>query len=232
MLPREIVDSVIDNLYNDPSSLHVCGLVCRSWLTSSHHHIFSSISLYPRNMESFLKLLDSQSLSNLRSIVQKVTLALWLFIPMESYNLSLRMKEFDDTLRLTYTVVIALSHLENVQLLKVALFHLADKPASHHGAVLEMVKVLKIWRNSILLQWTSDKVIMFLRSSNHCLQIAPLHWMKLNGMKMFWWLLHRWLTNLPPIYLWEIFIQPWTHLNAFLITPLPFQSFVGIWSND
>lgn len=94
-------------------------------------------------MESFLKLLDSQSPSNLRSIVQKVTIALWLFIPMASYNLSLRIKEFDDTLRLTYTVVIALSHLENVQLLKLASFHLADKPASHHGAVLEMVKVLK-----------------------------------------------------------------------------------------
>ena len=114
ILPREIVDLVIDNLHNDSSSLRVCGLLGRSWLTSSRYHIFSSINLSPRNVESFLKIVDNQSPSNFRSIVRKVTITLRPYTLMVSYDSSLRTTEFDETFRLTHIAIIALSCLENV----------------------------------------------------------------------------------------------------------------------
>jgi len=44
-VPQKLVDIIIDHLYNDPIALKNCSLVCRSWLTSSRHHLFYRIEL-------------------------------------------------------------------------------------------------------------------------------------------------------------------------------------------
>ncbi|THU77144.1 hypothetical protein K435DRAFT_703039, partial [Dendrothele bispora CBS 962.96] len=47
MLPQELVDSIIDHLFDDPVSLKTCALVSKSWLPSTRHHIFHHIRLDP-----------------------------------------------------------------------------------------------------------------------------------------------------------------------------------------
>ena len=42
-LPQELTDIVIDYLHDDTSSLQACSVVCRSWLPSSHWHLFYKI---------------------------------------------------------------------------------------------------------------------------------------------------------------------------------------------
>ncbi|KAI0782947.1 hypothetical protein C8Q75DRAFT_488679 [Abortiporus biennis] len=42
----ELVDIVMDHLYNDKTSLSRCSLVCRSWLSSCRFHLFSTMSVY------------------------------------------------------------------------------------------------------------------------------------------------------------------------------------------
>ncbi|KAF5386064.1 hypothetical protein D9615_002700 [Tricholomella constricta] len=44
-LPQELVDHIIDHLYDDPLTLTSCSLVCRQWLPTSRLHLFSKISL-------------------------------------------------------------------------------------------------------------------------------------------------------------------------------------------
>jgi len=43
MLPQELVDMVIDHLYDDRPTLFNCSLVCRSWLRRSRVHKFATI---------------------------------------------------------------------------------------------------------------------------------------------------------------------------------------------
>lgn len=143
MLPGEIVDTIIDSLHNDQSSLCACGLIARSWLPSSRYHIFSRISLHPRNIETFMWMLDDPSPSNLGSVVRNVHITLRPYIPMASYDTSLRTTEFGETLRLAHIAAVALSRLENVRFLELTSFRLADKPLSHHQAVVAMVKALQ-----------------------------------------------------------------------------------------
>lgn len=48
-LPQELVDSIIDYVDNDRSTLLSCALVSRSWLHSSRYHLFANISLSPHS---------------------------------------------------------------------------------------------------------------------------------------------------------------------------------------
>lgn len=47
-LPVELSDSVIDHLWDDSGSLAACTLVCRAWLPSARTHLFSTVTLIPR----------------------------------------------------------------------------------------------------------------------------------------------------------------------------------------
>ncbi|KAG5640545.1 hypothetical protein DXG03_008125, partial [Asterophora parasitica] len=44
-LPQELVDHIIDHLYDDALTLNSCSLVSPSWLATSRLHLFSKISL-------------------------------------------------------------------------------------------------------------------------------------------------------------------------------------------
>ena len=46
--PLELVDWVIDHLYDDKSSLRRCALVSRSWLNTSRYHLFRTLIVRPR----------------------------------------------------------------------------------------------------------------------------------------------------------------------------------------
>ncbi|EJF64777.1 hypothetical protein DICSQDRAFT_52376, partial [Dichomitus squalens LYAD-421 SS1] len=42
-LPGELVDRIIDHLYNDASSLKATSLVCKTWLPRSRFHLFQGV---------------------------------------------------------------------------------------------------------------------------------------------------------------------------------------------
>jgi hypothetical protein len=44
-IPQEIIDQVIDHLYNDRETLRTCALVCRSWVPSSRYHLFGNVDI-------------------------------------------------------------------------------------------------------------------------------------------------------------------------------------------
>lgn len=44
-LPPELIDRILDFLYDEPKALAACSLVARSWTTTSRYHRFSSVRL-------------------------------------------------------------------------------------------------------------------------------------------------------------------------------------------
>lgn len=78
MVPRlfpETTDIIIDFLHEDKEALSSCGLTCRAWLASSRYHLFSDVTVYPANGQSFIELLISP-LNNISHIVRHLTCAL------------------------------------------------------------------------------------------------------------------------------------------------------------
>ncbi|KAF7354059.1 hypothetical protein MVEN_01093100 [Mycena venus] len=61
ILPPEVIDLIIDNLHDQPSTLRACSLVGRNWLDGSRHHLFNRIYLTARNLGVFRDLLKSPS---------------------------------------------------------------------------------------------------------------------------------------------------------------------------
>ncbi|KAJ7642620.1 hypothetical protein DFH06DRAFT_999532, partial [Mycena polygramma] len=62
--PAELVESVIDELQRDESTLLNCSLVSKQWLPRSRYHCFSSVTLSADleglpQIHRFLSLLDS-----------------------------------------------------------------------------------------------------------------------------------------------------------------------------
>lgn len=55
-VPQELVDMVIDNLWDDVDSLAQCSLVCRAWVPSTHLHLFRSITLPLNEKEKIVEL--------------------------------------------------------------------------------------------------------------------------------------------------------------------------------
>ena len=53
VLAPELVDTVIDFLYNDRKVLNVCSLVCKTWVSAARYHLFGTIILHPSNIRSF-----------------------------------------------------------------------------------------------------------------------------------------------------------------------------------
>ncbi|KAI0797132.1 hypothetical protein C8Q75DRAFT_710351, partial [Abortiporus biennis] len=44
-LPAELVDMIIDYLYDDSDALENCSLVCRTWLCASRFQLFRTTTL-------------------------------------------------------------------------------------------------------------------------------------------------------------------------------------------
>lgn len=57
--PPELHDLVIDHMHDHKHALGAFGLVSKSWLYSSRHHLFSSVTLRNLNWEIFVLLLNS-----------------------------------------------------------------------------------------------------------------------------------------------------------------------------
>jgi hypothetical protein len=57
LIPQELSDIIIDHLHDDRPALGRCGLVCQSWLPSSRFHLFSTIKLFPFNIDTALTIL-------------------------------------------------------------------------------------------------------------------------------------------------------------------------------
>ncbi|KAJ7706501.1 hypothetical protein B0H16DRAFT_1635400 [Mycena metata] len=57
--PLELQDRIIDHLYDEKHALGTCGLVNKTWLRSSRHHLFSLVALRDLTCEAFVSLLNS-----------------------------------------------------------------------------------------------------------------------------------------------------------------------------
>ncbi|KAJ7146644.1 hypothetical protein C8R44DRAFT_757924 [Mycena epipterygia] len=55
-IPVELQDLIIDHVHEQKQTLSTCGLVCKTWLRSSRHHLFGSVTLCDYNWEEFLLL--------------------------------------------------------------------------------------------------------------------------------------------------------------------------------
>ena len=138
--------------------------------------------------------------------------------------------------------MIALSRLENVRLLKLASFRLADKPASHHEAVLEMVKVLKNLEEFHIVAVDfrrSDHVFEILQSlpPNCSITLNEIEWDedalivprnvpgKCHLLFRSFQMASSWMINQFATYILAKNIHPTVDtFKFFLITSLPFQS--------
>jgi len=60
-MPQELIDAIAGQLHTDEDgcTLGSFGLVQRSWLPSSRHYLFSSVSLNSSNVDAFLEILTS-----------------------------------------------------------------------------------------------------------------------------------------------------------------------------
>ena len=63
-LPPEILDCVVDLLYDDPNTLKGCCLVSKSWIPRTRKHLFASVPFYVKaNLESWKKTFPDPSTS-------------------------------------------------------------------------------------------------------------------------------------------------------------------------
>lgn len=79
IFPRELTDTVLDNLSDDYASLKSCALVCRAWKPSSQRALFRSIRFeqvkmdaFDRSMTAFAKVL--QESPQLAKLVREIRL--------------------------------------------------------------------------------------------------------------------------------------------------------------
>jgi hypothetical protein len=56
-LPQELIDRIVDHLYDDIPALIALSLTSKSWLSSSRYHTFSEVSLRPWTAQAFISLL-------------------------------------------------------------------------------------------------------------------------------------------------------------------------------
>src|ERR1700733_2856780 len=60
-IPQEMIDAIAGQLHADEdwATLRSFGLVRKTWLPSSRHYLFSSVSLNSSNVDAFLEILTS-----------------------------------------------------------------------------------------------------------------------------------------------------------------------------
>ncbi len=71
-LPAELVDAIIQENCFDRPTLTTCSLVCKRWLWTSRHHLFSAIDVSAANVD-VLKTLIQSSACTLRSAIQMLS---------------------------------------------------------------------------------------------------------------------------------------------------------------
>ncbi|KAL6300225.1 hypothetical protein BKA93DRAFT_867912 [Sparassis latifolia] len=76
-LPQELIDQVIDHLWDDRASLEACSTSCHAWLSSSRTHLFHTIELSTEHQCYHLNLLLEAS-PNIAGYVKKLALLLSL----------------------------------------------------------------------------------------------------------------------------------------------------------
>jgi hypothetical protein len=87
-LPPELIDIIISMLRTEQAVLATCALVCRSWLPTSRHRLYSHITISPWNYDNLsrsltaegiasvvehLKLVEMESLGDLREVICKLS---------------------------------------------------------------------------------------------------------------------------------------------------------------
>ena len=58
VLPQELIDILIDHLYDETKTLEACSLVSRSWVASSHYHLFYQVQLGRSDVQEGSKFLQ------------------------------------------------------------------------------------------------------------------------------------------------------------------------------
>ncbi|KAJ7040691.1 hypothetical protein C8F04DRAFT_948236 [Mycena alexandri] len=66
--PQELVDEVIECLYDDPQSLRACSLVSRAWVPRSRSYLFKTCNLVPKGIRVFSDFVLSRNCAFLRHI--------------------------------------------------------------------------------------------------------------------------------------------------------------------
>ncbi|KAJ6589751.1 hypothetical protein B0H19DRAFT_1104620 [Mycena capillaripes] len=80
--PPELHDLVIDHMHDQKQALGTFGLVSKSWLCSSRHHLFASVALRDGNWKLFVQLLDSP-LATFPQSIESLTISVSDFDAME-----------------------------------------------------------------------------------------------------------------------------------------------------
>jgi hypothetical protein len=60
-LAQELIDQIIDCWNLEKDAMGPCGLVGKIWLPRSRYHLFSRVSVNPRNLQSFVDVVESSS---------------------------------------------------------------------------------------------------------------------------------------------------------------------------
>ncbi|KAF9651966.1 hypothetical protein BDM02DRAFT_322138 [Thelephora ganbajun] len=60
-LPQELIDTIIDNLRNNPASLRACSLVAQSWTSRSQRHLFSAVVIWSDTLHLWHKNISPSS---------------------------------------------------------------------------------------------------------------------------------------------------------------------------
>jgi hypothetical protein len=67
--PSQLVDVVIDHLWDDRKALAACSLACRSWLQKSYYHLFEKFSVSFQKSTLFIALGRTNFLSHVRMMM-------------------------------------------------------------------------------------------------------------------------------------------------------------------
>ncbi|KAI0925583.1 hypothetical protein AcW1_007989 [Taiwanofungus camphoratus] len=83
--PQELIDQIIDYLWDDPQSLQSCSLCCRSWLPASGIHLFGDKNLF--GCQDFLRFEQLlQKLPDIASCVRTLSICADHWTPMPPPN--------------------------------------------------------------------------------------------------------------------------------------------------
>lgn len=67
-IPTELIERILDHLYDDVRTLKACTLVCRAWFTRSRYHLFAHVQLGSPRIDEFLHCFDANTLRGMRGL--------------------------------------------------------------------------------------------------------------------------------------------------------------------
>lgn len=80
-IPPELIDRIIDHLHNDKRALSACALTCHVWLTTARYHRFTTVTLVPARIRSFLDLLERPGIAHVVLKLELRGMQTWSFQP-------------------------------------------------------------------------------------------------------------------------------------------------------